>query len=613
MTMKVALLFSQRNRFSNSSDSCLGELSPKTSVITRLGATTRCQLATTLLQLGATKMFRLAATTMIQLAATTLLLLASSVGIAAQTQKLPSPEKIVEAHLKAIGGKKNVAAIRSATYDWVVHSKDYTDGSARWQIKAPGSVRLETTFGNKLETVPGNKVEATADNNLETTLDNKISTSPESKTIITAANTSSAWTAAGGVMRTLTGAEAAVAKLRAFLDAGRLVEFKKANVLARVVSAGDLASEPSYIVEFSRRNGAKLTYWFSIKTKLLVKVIDDSSRTTIRFSDYRSRGNILEPHRIHISRPGLDQTLDQTLELQNVSYNSLIADAVFDPPAADTAVDVTSLLRAVGRNQDEVEERVNEYSFMQKETEREINGRGEIKKETVKVYEVFPIANRDAIMKLISENGVALTGERAAKEEKRVTEEFMKADRDREKDQQKADRRKEERKKKAVKGEENEDPGISQFLTVCEFVSPRHERFRDRDAVVFDFRPRPGFKPTNRSESLISKLVGVVWIDPADKQVMRLEARLAEGFKMGGGLLVSVKPGAAMVMEQTRMIEGVWLPSFAQINLSVKVLLFGGGDINETVEWSDYRHFAGKVHDYKLEYPRAENQPEKKP
>jgi hypothetical protein len=87
---------------------------------------------------------------------------------------------------------------------------------------------------------------------------------------------------------------------------------------------------------------------------------------------------------------------------------------------------------------------------------------------------------------------------------------------------------------------------------------------------------------------------------------MRLEARLAEGFKIGGGLLVSLKPGAAMVMEQIRMNEGVWLPRLAQLNLSVKILLFGGGDLNKTLEWSDYRHFSGDVKDYKLESPKAD-------
>ena len=142
---------------------------------------------------------------------------------------------------------------------------------------------------------------------------------------------------------------------------------------------------------------------------------------------------------------------------------------------------------------------------------------------------------------------------------------------------------------------------ISPFLKACEFVSPRREVLAGREAIVFDFRPRPGFRPKNREESLIAKLIGVVWIDPVDKQVIRLEARLAEGFKMAGGLLVSLKPGAALVIEQTRMAQGVWLPRFAQVNLSVKVLLFGGGDYNKTIEWSDYKHFSGDVKDYKID------------
>ena len=95
--------------------------------------------------------------------------------------------------------------------------------------------------------------------------------------------------------------------------------------------------------------------------------------------------------------------------------------------------------------------------------------------------------------------------------------------------------------------------------------------------------------------------------------MIRLEARLAEGFKMAGGLLLSLRPGAAMVMEQTRMVEGVWLPRFAQVNLSLKVLLFGGGDLNKTIEWSDYRHFSGDVKDYKIDAPKPGDESNKKP
>src|SRR4030095_10154786 len=132
------------------------------------------------------------------------------------------------------------------------------------------------------------------------------------------------------------------------------------------------------------------------------------------------------------------------------------------------------------------------------------------------------------------ENGVPLSAERSALEDKRVQEELLKAEREKEKDQRDAERRRAEQQKKnkAAGREEDDDPDISQFLKICEFVSPRREKFTGRDTIVFDFRPRPGFRPSNRDESLIAKLVGAVWIDPIDKQVIRLEARLAEGFKM---------------------------------------------------------------------------------
>lgn len=503
----------------------------------------------------------------------------------ARPQKLPSAEKVVDNYLKAIGGKKRLQMIRDSTYEWKVLLNDQPMGTARTQLKVPGSLRSELRFGNG--------------------------------EIISAANTSSAWVhGLDGQLRTLTGSEAAAAQLQALLEASHLVAYKKLNVLARVVSLGDLSSGPAYIVEFSTRGGARLRYWFSAKTNLLGRIEDKARETGTRFDDFRlagGAGGIMEPHRVSVSTGG---TGELTFLLERSSYNTGIADRSFDAPRASELLDVPALLREVGRNQDEVEKRVTEYAFMQKEIDREISGKGEIKKETIKVFEVFPVAHRESIMRLVSENGAALSGERAAKEEKRVQEEFLKAERESPKNEEKAERRRAERqRKKAARNKEgeDEDPELSQFLKVCEFVSPRREWFRDRDAVVFDFRPRPGFKPGNRLESLISKLVGVVWIDPVDKQVMRLEARLAAGFKMAGGLLLSLRPGAGFVMEQTRMAEGVWLPRLAQVNLSVKVLLFAGGDLNKTIEWSDYKHFKGDVGDYKLDAPKTTETPDKKP
>jgi hypothetical protein len=512
----------------------------------------------------------------------------------ARTVKLPSPEKIVGDYLKAVGGKKRMAAIKDATYEWTVRLKEQELGRARTQVKAPTSLRTDMIFGNG--------------------------------ELNAAASASSAWKRdLDGRLRTLTGAAAATARLRALLEASRLVNYKKLNVLARTVSlsVGETGGEPVYGVEFSMRDGARLRASFGTRSKLLLRVAGEGQAAAVSFDDYRAEGGVLEPHRLELY-PGNNRDGALTLSLQRVTYNTGISDAVFDPPKSAGALNVPALLREVLRNQDAIDERVSQYTFTQKTLERELNGRGETKKEMVRVYEVYPLPNRAPVFRLISEQGVPLSAERAAKEEKRVTEELVKAEqnrnRDRQKREQERQKRARERQERASKSgnanlerTEDEELGVAQFLRACEFVSPRMERFREREAVVFDFRPRAGFKPSNRSEEIISKLVGAVWIDPVDKQVMRLEARLSESFKVGAGLLLKLNPGAAFVMEQTRMTEGVWLPLYAQINLSVRVLLFGGGSVNNTYEWSDYKRFDAEASGYKIGQPHTGTAAPEKP
>ena len=290
-------------------------------------------------------------------------------------------ERIAGDYVKAIGGKKRLAAIADATYDWSVKLQEQVMGVARTQIKAPVSVRTTMMFGNGI--------------------------------IDAAANTSSAWERGlDGKVRTLTGAEADAAKLQAILEAGRLLNYKRLSVLARTVALDSSRAEPAYIVEFSMRNGSRLRYSFSVARKLLLQISDEARKTTTVLSDYRAENDVLEPHRKDVNVSG---TGSLTLLLVGVKYNTGLAATAFDPPRATETLDIPGLMREVSRNQDVLEERTAEYAFTQKETTREINDRGELKKETVRIYEVFPVANREPVNKLISEDGVPLSAERAAK------------------------------------------------------------------------------------------------------------------------------------------------------------------------------------------------------
>lgn len=55
--------------------------------------------------------------------------------------------------------------------------------------------------------------------------------------------------------------------------------------------------------------------------------------------------------------------------------------------------------------------------------------------------------------------------------------------------------------------------------------------------------------------------------------------------------------GAAFVFEQTRNVEGVWLPLREDFNAGIKVLLLAGLNISVENRYSDYRKFSTETKD----------------
>lgn len=522
--------------------------------------------------------------------------------------RLPSPDKIIGDYVRAIGGKRRIAAVRDAVYEWDVEGGEGSSirGTATLRTKAPAAVSWKYRYDTYEADARMLTDSAACPRSSwfivrHATSSDEVAT-PETK--ITSASAASSITQVKQKnnkveLTTLTGVEASAARLEAVIYARRIQNYKKQNILLQTAGVEIVDGEAAIIIEASSRDGGRLTLSFSRTSKLLLQIVDKSpGGGATRLSNYQEDDGILEPHIVSF----IDEDGEgMRLTLRSVTRNTGIQDDSFDPPG-ESAIDVPALLREVARNQNILDERVSEYTFTRKQTEREINDRGEVKKEKIIVHEVYPVRGGGRVLKLISEDGVALTGEKLAREEKRVAEEIEKVERGNVRAAEKRDKAKVERAQGESGAGENgdDDLGVAAFLRACEFIAPRRERFRERDAIVFDFRPRAGFKPSNNGESLVAKLTGIVWIDPIDKQVMRLEARLTDGLKIGGGLVARVRPGSAFVIEQTRLADGVWLPRFSQINASAKVFLLAGFRLDAVREYGDYKRFATEAKDYEL-------------
>jgi hypothetical protein len=297
------------------------------------------------------------------------------------------------------------------------------------------------------------------------------------------------------------------------------------------------------------------------------------------------------------------------------------------PPAADVqgreqqgaeTIDAAALILEVARRAKASDRRRYDYTWITKHTERERNRRGEVTKETVEVYETYPVRGQ-TVKKLISKNGVPVSREQAERELRRAMQALERA----------------ERAEAGKAGAQASPPandapadasGITsfgpasgfvvrkglktselyvalwRFLRAGEFYAPRRERFRERDAVVLDFRPRADFRPVNSVEQPYAKLCGTIWIDAAERAVMRLEAWPAPGQKAartgsatrgeGGATRGDADDGPPVVYEQTRLPDGMWLESLVRIKTISAPDVFNGISVDYIKEITDFRRFA---------------------
>lgn len=282
--------------------------------------------------------------------------------------------------------------------------------------------------------------------------------------------------------------------------------------------------------------------------------------------------------------------------------------------------DVGALLMEVARNEKAMLRRRLEYTWTAKLTDRERDKRGGVKKESVSVYEVYPVRGEFA-RKLVSKDGVAVSKERAEEELKRAAERLEKAAREEQKrDEQKAP-------PPPPPGDAQNPAGLPSFgfsaghrnsngfssseisLSVWrffrygEFTAPRRERLRGREVIVLDFRPRADFRPADEIQRPYARLAGRLWIDAEDKTVARLEAWPYDPQAKGADAPASPRE-PSVVFEHERLPDGVWLEHLFRLQTYGHKDIFNGIELDFTKEATGFQRFTAGAGDEKLDAPK---------
>lgn len=460
-------------------------------------------------------------------------------------------EKIIERYKKAVGGDATKKIISKVVTGKLIQGNEIGDFSSKYTDPDHMRVDLELSKDKVSECYNG----------------------------------TSAWRQDTNNLRTIIGAEAKTLRLEALLSNSYLRDLSRFRVGVQPLGRVLINNEEAEVVEF-KLNGAYIKLMFNPKTGLLVKSereLNEGIEETF-YKDYRLINKVMEPFSIKIKRPNNELEL----KVEKIEHNSKIDDKIFRYPSLDGSAplpDVEEVMKDLMANQEKIKELRELYTFRSTETERELDDKGQTKQTITKVYEVTPIVGI-FVERLISTNGIPLSVSEQEKEDKRVKKEIEEA---------KKEQKKREQKKKDKKDDKDDNVSILTFLKVVAIKDARRDKFRDQDVLVFDFQPRKEYKPKNLAENIVSKLVGSFFIDEKAKQIVRLEARLSDSIKLGGGVLASLSPSSAFVFEQAKIRDEVWLPSYTEVNFGGRALLFVKFNQNQTTEFSNYRRYQTDV------------------
>ncbi len=482
-------------------------------------------------------------------------LLLSCVSASAHAQ---DPAKIVSEYVKALGGSKALSKIRTETLEGAFSNPaDGKPSTYTFSLKLPNRYYSEFVLGDK--------------------------------PLIEAYNGKSAWhETPSGELSTLLGRQGQQLEAASLYYNSRLLNLKKNKLALAFIGHAEVRGKDSLQLELTTPTNIRRELFFDPQSHLLVKEtapvagLDEE----ILYDDYRSVDGVKLPYKIELHR-GPDI---YSISITRASINETVGERTFDFPIKSQVKlpDLKALFKEIDENQKAADKIRENYAGTRVEDETEFEKDGKVKKTELKEYTFFYL-NGDEVSTLVKKDGKPLSDEEQKKENEKTQKEIADIQKRETKREAQDEKAKEEAKDKKKK--DDDDVGIEIFLRACQFVNPRRERFRGQDVFVFDFEPNPEYKTRNLVEKIVHELAGVVWIDEHAHEVARLEAYFVGDFRVAGGLLANLQKGTSFVFEQSYFNNEVWLPTYEEAHVGLRVLLMKGFNLNATTRYSDYKRF----------------------
>jgi hypothetical protein len=240
------------------------------------------------------------------------------------------------------------------------------------------------------------------------------------------------------------------------------------------------------------------------------------------------------------------------------------------------------LFRVIADRDIENHKRERDYTYMEREVERRLDGKGQVKSTEIRTYEVMEIYG-EQVQRLIEKDDKPLPSKEAAKEEEKIQKVI-----DKRKTESDEDRRKREEREEKDREEGREF--VRDVADAYNFTLVGTEMLAGRETWVIDGAPRAGFVPRAKDAKYLSKFRGRVWIDKTDLQLAKLDMECLDTISWGL-FLARFHKGSRFTLEQTRVNDEVWLPGHLTFKVDARLALLKGIDVDGEQTFRDYKKF----------------------
>jgi uncharacterized protein YpuA (DUF1002 family) len=266
------------------------------------------------------------------------------------------------------------------------------------------------------------------------------------------------------------------------------------------------------------------------------------------------------------------------------------------PPAQETAEPVAASADSTSLSQDQIrqlfretadhdmanDKKQRDYTYVEREEDRRVDGKGRVKSAEIKTYDVMEIYG-EQVQKLISKDDKPLSEKEAKKEDEKIQKLI-----DKRRKESAADR--EKRLRKEEKDREDGRKFVGEVADAYNFRFLGVESLDGRENYVIDAEPRADYKPHLKEAKILPKFRFRAWIDKDETQWRKLDIQCIDTVSFGLFLL-RVHKGSRIVIEQTRVNGEVWLQKHITLNADFRLALLKNFDFNVDITDRDYKKF----------------------